>query len=82
MCISRGLDNVTSYACRDDLRNNVFVGETDDETVLGGVVLVLVLVDQTDSRSVISLTIYNEKETTLRMGLTKMNRYYQKGNEI
>lgn len=73
MCVSRGLDNVTGYACGHDLGHDVFVGEPDDETVLWCVVLVFVLVNETDSCSVIGLTSCIYKEEAFQ----NHNREYQ-----
>lgn len=67
MCISRGFNNVTSYASRHNLCHNVFVGKANNKTILRCVVLVLVLIDQTDPCPVISLTICTISKTTLRI---------------
>ena len=66
MSVSRSLDNVTGNACRHDLCNYVFVGEPDNKTVLRSVVLVLVLVDETDPCSVVSLTICTKMNKPIR----------------
>lgn len=50
-------DDITLDLGINDLTDNVGVGDTDNETVLGGVVLVLVLDDQTLAGVVISLSL-------------------------
>jgi len=55
--ISRGKDKVTLDLGIDNLTADVSVGEADDETILGHVILVLVLNDQTLASIIISLTL-------------------------
>lgn len=55
--ISRGENKVTLNLGVDDLADDVLVGETDDEAVLGGVVLVLVLDNKALAGIVVSLSL-------------------------
>jgi hypothetical protein len=55
--VGGGKNNITSDLGVDDLGNNVGVGETDDESVLGRVVLVLILDDKALAGIEISLTL-------------------------
>ena len=55
--VGSGHDVITIDARVDDLADAVAVGETDNKTVLGGVVLVLVLNHKTQTLTVISLTL-------------------------
>lgn len=57
MGVGRGKDHITLDLGVDELADNVGVGDTNDETVLGGVVLVLVLDDQALAGVVVSLTL-------------------------
>jgi hypothetical protein len=54
--ISGSKDNITLDLGIDDLAHNVGISDTDNKTVLGGVVLVLVLDDETFAGVVISLS--------------------------
>lgn len=63
--VSSGVDLVASDLSGDDLGDDVTVGEADDETVLGRVVLVLGLGDQALTGIVVGLTL----TTTLELGL-------------
>jgi hypothetical protein len=55
--VSGSHDVITIDAREDDLADDITVGETNDKTVLGGVVLVLVLNHKTKTLIVISLTL-------------------------
>jgi len=56
--VSRGKNKVTLELGVDDLADNVSVGEANNKTVLGGVVLVLGLNDETLASVVVGLTLY------------------------
>jgi hypothetical protein len=51
-------DEITLELGVDDLANNILVGETDDQSVLGRVVLVLGLNDESLTSIVVGLTLY------------------------
>lgn len=55
--VGGGENQIADDAGGDDLGDDVLVGESDDEPVLGCVVFVLVLVDEADSGSVIGLSL-------------------------
>jgi len=57
MRVSSSHDVITIDARVDDLTDAVAVGETDNKTILGGVVFVLVLDHKTKTLTVISLTL-------------------------
>jgi hypothetical protein len=57
MGVGRGKDKVTLNLGIDHLANNVSVGDTDNQTILGGVILVLVLDDQALAGIVVSLSL-------------------------
>lgn len=54
--VSRAEDLVAGYLGGDDLADDVFVGESDDESVFGSVVFVLGLGDETLACIVIGFT--------------------------
>lgn len=55
MSISRGQQDIPLDFGVNNLADDILVGDADDETVLGGVVLVLLLNDETLASIVISL---------------------------
>lgn len=57
MRVGSGEDNVTRDLGVDDLGNDVRVGEADNQSVLGGVVLILILDDKALTSVVIGLTL-------------------------
>lgn len=57
MSVGGSEDNVTLDLGVDDLSDDVLVGESDDETVLGAVVLVLGLCDETLSGVEVGLAL-------------------------
>lgn len=59
MRISCSEDDIAVKSGVSDLASNVLVGETYNESVLGGVVLVLVLKDQSLTSLVVSLALLN-----------------------
>ena len=68
----RGAENEVALEARvDDLHNHLLVGEADNQAVLGCVVLVLGLGDQTLAGIVISLSL----TTALVLGLEAAVRY-------
>lgn len=66
MSVGRGEDDITLDLGVDDLGDDVLVGEADDETVLGAVVLVLGLGDEALSGVVVglALSVVGKKEGT------------------
>lgn len=50
-------DDITGDGCIGDLADDVSVRETDDETILGGVVFVFVLGDETKTGAIIGLAL-------------------------
>jgi hypothetical protein len=65
--VSRGKNKVTLELSVDDLADDVSVGEADNKTVLGGVVLVLGLNDKTLAGVVVGLTLYLSIECKRQM---------------
>lgn len=57
MSVGGGENQIAGDVGGDDLGDDVLVGESDDEAVLGGVVLVLVLVDEADTGTVVGLAL-------------------------
>lgn len=68
MSVGRRDDVVTLDLGVDELGNDVVVGDADDEAVLGGSILVLVLVDKALTSVVVSLAICGEGEISGRGG--------------
>ena len=69
-------DEVTDDLGVDDLADDVLVGEADDKTVLGSVVLVLVLGHEATTGKVVSLALTTTTETslvTLEVSLVLLN---------
>lgn len=72
MGVGRGQDKVALNLGIDDLANDIRVGETNDKTILGGIVLVLILNDQTFTSIVVSLALASAAVldlVTLEVGL-------------
>lgn len=57
MSVSSRHNKISRDSGVDDLSDNILVGESDDQSVLGRVVLVLSLSDQLSSSLVISLSL-------------------------
>lgn len=55
--VSRGQNNVASQSGRDDLADDVLVGEANNQSVLGGVVFGLILGDQPLAGIVVGLAL-------------------------
>ena len=58
-------DAVTVHETVDNLADNLFVGEANDQTVLGGLVLVLGLADQALALAVVRLSFATTTELDL-----------------
>lgn len=69
MSVSGGENNVTLELGRDNLGDNVLVGESHNKSVLGGVVLGLVLGDKSLSGVVVGLTLTSSTERGLEPGV-------------
>lgn len=67
--VSSSENNITDDLGRDNLGNDVLVGETNNKSVLGGVVLGLVLSDQSLTSVVVGLTLTTTTEGSLVTGV-------------
>lgn len=57
MAVGCSDNNVASYCSIGNLASDILVAESDDEPILGGIVLVLVLSCQPETSTVISLSL-------------------------
>jgi hypothetical protein len=74
MSISRGKNKVTLELGVHDLADDVSVGEADNKTVLGGVVLVLGLNDKTLASVVVGLTLYSRQKNRVCQFLIRLQK--------
>ena len=65
MRVSSGETGIVGEISREDLAGHILVGETDDESVLGGSVLVLVLDDESLTGVVVGLGLSSSSELDL-----------------
>nr|AFK40400.1 unknown [Medicago truncatula] len=65
MRICSSKNNITSNTSRHYLCHYVLVGKSDNKSVLGGVVLVLILVNQANTSTIISLPLSSSLELDL-----------------